>query len=104
MSANRVVPGLLDRYLARTGYDSQQTSQPAIPASQTTCGSRATGPGHRPRGARRVRPQSTPTELMKAAPPRNMRAMGKHQASHAGEALATLGVINTGVAYRLFIC
>ena len=39
---------------------------------------------------------------MKAAPPRNMRAMGKHQASHAGEALATLGVINTGVAYRLF--
>jgi NAD(P)-dependent dehydrogenase (short-subunit alcohol dehydrogenase family) len=30
---NRVVPGLLDRYLARTGYDSQQTSQPAV-ASQ----------------------------------------------------------------------
>jgi hypothetical protein len=27
--ANRVVPGLLDRYLAKTGYDSQQTSQPA---------------------------------------------------------------------------
>jgi NAD(P)-dependent dehydrogenase (short-subunit alcohol dehydrogenase family) len=24
--ANRIVPGLLDRYLARTGYDSQQTS------------------------------------------------------------------------------
>jgi NAD(P)-dependent dehydrogenase (short-subunit alcohol dehydrogenase family) len=28
---NRVVPGLLDRYLARTGYDAQQTSQPAGP-------------------------------------------------------------------------
>ncbi len=27
--ANRVVPGLLDRYLARTGYSAQQTSQPA---------------------------------------------------------------------------
>jgi len=25
--ANRVIPGLLDRYLARTGYDSQQTDQ-----------------------------------------------------------------------------
>lgn len=25
---NRVAPGLLDRYLARTGYDSQQTGQP----------------------------------------------------------------------------
>jgi hypothetical protein len=26
--ANRVAPALLDRYLARTGYDSQQTSEP----------------------------------------------------------------------------
>jgi hypothetical protein len=25
----RVIPGLLDRYLARTGYSSQQTSEPA---------------------------------------------------------------------------
>ena len=31
--ANRVVPALLDRYLARTGYNSQQTSQ-AEPAGQ----------------------------------------------------------------------
>jgi NAD(P)-dependent dehydrogenase (short-subunit alcohol dehydrogenase family) len=29
--ANRIAPGLLDRYLARTGYDSQQTDQP-LPA------------------------------------------------------------------------
>ncbi len=29
--ANAVVPGLLDRYLARTGFDSQQTSQTASP-------------------------------------------------------------------------
>jgi NAD(P)-dependent dehydrogenase (short-subunit alcohol dehydrogenase family) len=29
--ANRVAPALLDRYLARTGYDSQQTSEPAAP-------------------------------------------------------------------------
>ena len=29
--ANRVVPALLDRYLARTGYDSQQTAQEAEP-------------------------------------------------------------------------
>ncbi|MGI5240110.1 SDR family oxidoreductase [Dactylosporangium sp. CA-139066] len=27
--ANKVAPGLLDRYLARTGFDSQQTRQPA---------------------------------------------------------------------------
>jgi len=29
--ANAVAPGLLDRYLARTGYDSQQTAQPHDP-------------------------------------------------------------------------
>ena len=29
--ANRVVPGLLDHYLARTGYRSQQTDQPRDP-------------------------------------------------------------------------
>jgi hypothetical protein len=29
--ANRVVPALLDRYLARTGYRSQQTSQKVAP-------------------------------------------------------------------------
>jgi len=27
--ANRLVPGLLDRYLARTGFDAQQTDEPA---------------------------------------------------------------------------
>jgi NAD(P)-dependent dehydrogenase (short-subunit alcohol dehydrogenase family) len=29
--ANRFVPGLLDRYLARTGYDAQQTDEPVNP-------------------------------------------------------------------------
>jgi NAD(P)-dependent dehydrogenase (short-subunit alcohol dehydrogenase family) len=28
---NKLAPGLLDRYLARTGYDSQQTSKPSSP-------------------------------------------------------------------------
>jgi short-subunit dehydrogenase len=28
---NKVAPGLLDRYLARTGYDAQQTNQPVSP-------------------------------------------------------------------------
>jgi len=28
---NKVAPGLLDRYLARTGYDAQQTSKPVSP-------------------------------------------------------------------------
>jgi hypothetical protein len=32
--ANRVVPGLLDRYLARTGYDAQQAAEPIEPGRQ----------------------------------------------------------------------
>lgn len=32
LMANAVVPGLLDRYLARTGFGSQQTDQPADPS------------------------------------------------------------------------
>ncbi|MFE9426413.1 SDR family oxidoreductase [Kitasatospora sp. NPDC006697] len=31
--ANALVPGLLDRYLARTGFDSQQTDRPRDPAA-----------------------------------------------------------------------
>jgi NAD(P)-dependent dehydrogenase (short-subunit alcohol dehydrogenase family) len=31
LAANKIVPALLDRYLARTGYSSQQTSEPADP-------------------------------------------------------------------------
>jgi hypothetical protein len=31
LTANKLVPGLLDRYLARTGYEAQQPDQPADP-------------------------------------------------------------------------
>jgi NAD(P)-dependent dehydrogenase (short-subunit alcohol dehydrogenase family) len=31
VTANKIIPGLLDRYLARTGYTSQQTNQPRDP-------------------------------------------------------------------------
>jgi NAD(P)-dependent dehydrogenase (short-subunit alcohol dehydrogenase family) len=31
IAANKVAPGLLDRYLGRTGFDSQQTDEPADP-------------------------------------------------------------------------
>jgi NAD(P)-dependent dehydrogenase (short-subunit alcohol dehydrogenase family) len=32
--ANAIAPGLLDRYLARTGYASQQTGEPKLPGSR----------------------------------------------------------------------
>jgi NAD(P)-dependent dehydrogenase (short-subunit alcohol dehydrogenase family) len=45
--ANAVAPGLLDRYLARTGFDSQQTDQPRAPSQPTNLWQPADGPdGH----------------------------------------------------------
>jgi NAD(P)-dependent dehydrogenase (short-subunit alcohol dehydrogenase family) len=31
INGNKFAPGLIDRYLARTGFDSQQTDEPAVP-------------------------------------------------------------------------
>ena len=45
--ANAVVPGLLDRYLARTGYSSQQTGEPRDPDQPANLWEPADGPqGH----------------------------------------------------------
>jgi hypothetical protein len=45
--ANAVAPGLLDRYLARTGFDSQQTGQPRDPDQPGNLWAPADGPrGH----------------------------------------------------------
>lgn len=45
--ANAVAPGLLDRYLARTGFSSQQTSQPKDPRQRGNLWQPADGPdGH----------------------------------------------------------
>jgi NAD(P)-dependent dehydrogenase (short-subunit alcohol dehydrogenase family) len=49
--ANRVVPGLLDRYLARTGYDSQQTNRPRDPHQPANLWKPADGKDGRDYGA-----------------------------------------------------
>ncbi|MFU8850743.1 SDR family oxidoreductase [Micromonospora sp. SL1-18] len=48
---NRIVPGLLDRYLARTGYQSQQTDRPADHDQPTNLWQPADGPDGRDYGA-----------------------------------------------------
>ncbi len=48
--ANRVVPGLLDRYLARTGFRSQQTKSPADPSRADNLWSPLDGAGGRDYG------------------------------------------------------
>jgi NAD(P)-dependent dehydrogenase (short-subunit alcohol dehydrogenase family) len=47
LAANAVAPGLLDRYLARTGFSSQQTSQPQDPDAPQNLWKPADGPSGR---------------------------------------------------------
>ena len=49
--ANKFAPGLLDRYLARTGYNSQQTEQPRDPDQPANLWEPADGPDGRDFGA-----------------------------------------------------
>jgi hypothetical protein len=49
--ANAVAPGLLDRYLGRTGFDSQQTKQPRDPNAPENLWSPADGPDGKDFGA-----------------------------------------------------
>jgi len=49
--ANKLVPGLLDRYLARTGYEAQQTDQPADPGRPVNLWEPVDGRGGRDFGA-----------------------------------------------------
>ena len=51
IAANALAPGLLDRYLARTGYSSQQTDQPHDPDQPTNLWEPADGEGGRDFGA-----------------------------------------------------
>jgi NAD(P)-dependent dehydrogenase (short-subunit alcohol dehydrogenase family) len=47
LAANAVIPGVLDRYLARTGFDSQQTDDPQPPDAPANLWKPADGPnGH----------------------------------------------------------
>jgi NAD(P)-dependent dehydrogenase (short-subunit alcohol dehydrogenase family) len=51
LAANAVAPGLLDRYLARTGFDSQQTQQKEPADAPDNLWEPADGPGDRDFGA-----------------------------------------------------
>ena len=44
LAANALAPGLLDRYLAKTGFDAQQTRQPRDPDTPTNLWAPADGP------------------------------------------------------------
>jgi NAD(P)-dependent dehydrogenase (short-subunit alcohol dehydrogenase family) len=51
LAANAIAPGLLDRYLGRTGFSSQQTDQPKPPSQPSNLWEPADGPDGRDFGA-----------------------------------------------------
>jgi hypothetical protein len=54
LAANAIAPGLLDRYLARKGFDSQQTTQPRDPDAPVNLWEPADGQEGRDFGAHGV--------------------------------------------------
>jgi NAD(P)-dependent dehydrogenase (short-subunit alcohol dehydrogenase family) len=54
ITANRIIPALLDRYLARTGYGSQQTGQKVEPGRPDNLRQPVDGPGGHDHGARGI--------------------------------------------------
>lgn len=52
LAANALAPGVLDRYLGRTGFKSQQSDQPRDPGSPANLWEPADGPGGRDFGTR----------------------------------------------------
>ena len=54
IAGNRIIPALLDRYLARTGYDSQQTGQKVAPGRPDNLWEPVDGPSGHDHGSRGI--------------------------------------------------
>jgi NAD(P)-dependent dehydrogenase (short-subunit alcohol dehydrogenase family) len=93
--ANRVAPALLDRYLAKTGFDSQQTSEPESPrAPQNLWKPVDNSPGE---------DYGAHGEFDDKAHPRSAQLLLSHHpvaATAAGAATAAVGVALAGRARR----
>ncbi|MCX2970034.1 MULTISPECIES: SDR family oxidoreductase [Streptomyces] len=95
--ANTFAPGVLDRYLARTGYDSQQTEESARADRPANLWEPADGPGGRDFGTHgRFDDQALNSSRQQAA--------SRHHVATAGVALAGAALVGTaarGLARRL---
>jgi NAD(P)-dependent dehydrogenase (short-subunit alcohol dehydrogenase family) len=92
--ANAVVPGLLDRYLARTGFDSQQTDEPQSPDAPQNLWHPADGPEGHDFGAHgRFDDRATSSSVQ-------LWASQHHGVVAAGAAAAAGGAIALGRALR----
>jgi short-subunit dehydrogenase len=86
LAANAIAPGLLDRYLARTGFDSQQTDRPHDPSSPANLFEPADGAGGHDFGAH--------GEFDRRAHRRDPQLwMSRHHGALAATAAATAGLL-----------
>lgn len=81
LAANALAPGILDRYLARTGFASQQTNQPRNPDQPSNLWRPADGPNGHDYGAhgafdRRAKPRSVQQWLAHRYPQLAAAAVG----------------------------
>jgi len=92
--ANKFVPAVLDRYLARTGFDSQQTSQPRPQDQAANLWEPADGPDGRDYGAH--------GRFDDQAKPRSVQAWASqhHGVLAAGGATVVAGVVAAARAAR----
>jgi hypothetical protein len=91
--ANKVIPGLLDRYLGRTGYDSQQTDQVTDPSRPIEPVGAGPGRPGRPRCLRRSGARSQPTAMGHHEP-----AQARSRAGRRGPARRPVGEANPRTA------
>ncbi|NHA70047.1 SDR family oxidoreductase [Phycicoccus flavus] len=93
--ANAVVPGLLDRYLGRTGFSSQQTGTPRPADQPTNLWRPADGPQGRDYGA-----HGAFDDRSRDRSPQQWLAQRYPQVTAAAGALVALGALGAGLARR----
>jgi NAD(P)-dependent dehydrogenase (short-subunit alcohol dehydrogenase family) len=94
LAANAVAPGLLDRYLARTGMKSQQTSEPRDPQRPVNLWKPADGPDGRDFGAHGVFDDTSKERSWQLW-------ASQHHGAVAGTAAALLALAGTSLRRRL---
>jgi NAD(P)-dependent dehydrogenase (short-subunit alcohol dehydrogenase family) len=90
--ANAVAPGLLDRYLGRTGFDSQQTKQPRDPNAPENLWSPADGPDGKDFGAHGAFNDRSHNQ--------SLQLWASHHHGVVGAAAAALGLVAAASAWR----
>ncbi len=93
---NKVAAGLLDRYLGRTGYSSQQTDQPRDPDAPTNLWEPADGPGGRDFGAHGIFDDKSTSRSYQLWASQHERLLGSLGAAAAAALIGLLAVRSSG--------